>query len=103
MIEFYIPREAVVDCPKIVCPIIGRAKELDLWYINGTELTNQQFNALSPSKYPHNWREMRMLDVEIWEDEGDDGHVDYRLDATRKMTEKAFYEYLGEKGFQKME
>ena len=76
MLEFYIPRETIIYRPEVAVPLIGHA---DCQY--------------DPTKQEN------VYSVEIWEDDGDDGHTQYVLKQTVKMNKEQFDNYLRQTEF----
>jgi len=60
-------------------PCLGRAYRLDLWLIEGWVHSYGYFLAL-PFRGTSRYEGQRLMLLEVWEDRGDDGHIQYGLD-----------------------
>ena len=78
IIEFFVPREVIIDRPGVYIPLVGRAE------------------------WTHFQDKGEIYKTEIWEDRGDDGHTSYELVRTSDLTKEQFHQYLHLNGFQLM-
>lgn len=75
--EFYLPTEVVVREPQIVVPRVGRYYELDLYVRGDRLLTYEELRELPD--FQGTTKEIVVFLYEIWDNDGDDGHTEFRL------------------------
>ena len=92
VLRFYLPTEAVILEPRIVTPREARAYRTFLYYDKGDALP---YAELSARKVRRGERtsgtayEREIVMVEVWDDYGDDGHVEYTHVGWRFVTSDA--------------
>lgn len=75
--QLSVPSEVYIDSPQICIPLQARAWSTEFYMYGDDILTSQELaktpNFRGVSNYPN------VVLLEVWEDEGCDGHLDYRL------------------------
>jgi len=75
--EWYLPTEVVVTKPKIVTPKTMRIWTTPYWYVEGVAISYEELRRRPDFKGTGNFPQRYI--AELWEDHGDDGHVNFSL------------------------
>ena len=72
-LTYPVPTEFVIPTPQIVVPDMARAYHTDLYVMNGAPVPYGEVRK-QPG-FVGTYRELSISLVEVWEDDGDDGHA----------------------------
>ena len=73
---YYLPSECVGIGPRIVSSMLARAFGTELWLVGGKQLTYEELADQTGFRGVGSLNEIYLW--EVWQDNGDDGHVSYR-------------------------
>lgn len=74
--QLSVPSEVYIDSPQVCIPIQARAWNTDLYTYEGKILNSNQLAKLPGFRGVSNYPNIILL--EVWEDQGCDGHLSYR-------------------------
>lgn len=77
MRTFYIPTQIVIKDVDSYVPIQARYWEIDRWLYEGQIVTYEFLQKLPNFRGYGNYTQLYI--IELWEDVGDDGHIEQRL------------------------
>ena len=75
--EWYLPTEVVVTEPQIVVPKTMRVWATLYWYVEGVAISYEELRKRPDFKGAENFPQRYI--AELWEDHGEDGHVNFIL------------------------
>ena len=75
--QLYLPTEWVITKPQICEPLMARVFKRDLYLSDGEAVTYDEIRRKSGGQPVYTSDLTAVYFWEVWEDQGDDGHVDF--------------------------
>jgi len=82
--EMYLPSEFVIEEPCVVAPAIARAYRTDFYVLDGEIVSCDVLQKISGFRGTIQYKNVYLL--ELWSNQGDDGHVDYCFEGYAFVT-----------------
>lgn len=92
--DLYLPSETFYTLPQFVIPKVARMYRCDLYLWEGKIKTYNEIRKLNAPKPVYTSKLTSVVILEVWEDQGCDGHTAYSLSGFAFVCEKDIAESL---------